>query len=121
MKIKLYADENFPKSVIEELRKLDHDVLTAFEAGQANQRIPDTQVLAYAIQQERAVITQNRNDFIRLHKATETHTGIIVCKEDHKHPLQLAQRIHIQLLTHAPLNNKLIRINKLLNYLNGGN
>lgn len=115
MKIKLYADENFPKSVIEELRKLGHDVLTAHEAGQANQRISDTQVLAYAVQQERAIITQNRHDFIRLHKtAIETHAGIIVCREDHKHPLQLAQRIHIQLLTHTPLNNKLIRINKLL-------
>ena len=66
MKIKLYADENFPKSVVEELRKLGYDILITHEAGQANQQIPDSQVLAYAIQQERAIITQNRNDFIKL-------------------------------------------------------
>jgi predicted nuclease of predicted toxin-antitoxin system len=66
MKIRLYADENFRQSVVEELRKLNHDVLTAHEAGQANQRIPDSQVLAYATQQQRAVITQNRYDFIKL-------------------------------------------------------
>jgi len=113
MKTRLYADENCPKSVIEELRKLGHDVLTAREAGQADQRIPDAQVLAYAIQQKRAVITQNRNDFIRLHKTVETHTGIIVCREDQKHPLQLAQRINVQLLAQTPLTNKLIRVNKL--------
>ncbi len=113
MKIKLYADENFPKSVVKELKKLDYDVLTAHEAGQANQQISDIQVIAYAIRQERAVLTQNRNDFIRLHKTVEKHTGIIVCREVHKHPLQLAQRIHLQLLAQVPLNNKLIRVNKL--------
>jgi predicted nuclease of predicted toxin-antitoxin system len=113
MKNRLYADENFPKSVVEELKKLGHDVLTAREASQDNQRISDTQVLAYAIQQKRAVITQNRQDFIQLHKTVQIHTGIIVCREDHKHPVQLAQRIHAQLLAHAPLDNKLIRVNKL--------
>ena len=113
MKIKLYADENFPKSVVEELRKLGYDVLTAREAGQADQRIPDIEVLAYAIQQQRAIITQNHHDFIKLHKTIETHTGIIVCREDQKKPLQLTQRIHVKLLTHTSLNNKLIRVNKL--------
>jgi hypothetical protein len=33
----LYADENFPLEVVEALRRLGHDVLTALEAGQANQ------------------------------------------------------------------------------------
>ncbi len=113
MKTRLYADENFPQSVVEELRKLGHDVLTAREAGQANQRIPDTQVLAYATQQKRVVITQNRCDFIRLHKIVKKHAGIIVCREDRKYPLQLVQRIHAQLLTQMPLDNKLIRVNKL--------
>ena len=31
----LYADENFPLRVIEELRRLGHDVLTAFEIAEA--------------------------------------------------------------------------------------
>lgn len=40
------SNENFPKRVVEELRRLGHDVLTSYEAGQANQKIPDDQVLA---------------------------------------------------------------------------
>jgi len=38
----LYADENFPLRVVEELRRLGHDVLTAFEDGKANQSITDS-------------------------------------------------------------------------------
>jgi len=45
---RLYADENFPLPVVECLRLLGHDVLTAFEAGQAEQGIPDPLVLAFA-------------------------------------------------------------------------
>jgi uncharacterized protein DUF5615 len=29
----LYADENFPLRVVEELRRLGHDVITTFEDG----------------------------------------------------------------------------------------
>jgi hypothetical protein len=48
---RLYSDENIPLQTVEELRRLKHDVLTAQEAGKANQRISDDQVLATAIQQ----------------------------------------------------------------------
>ncbi|EDN69097.1 conserved hypothetical protein [Beggiatoa sp. PS] len=113
MTIKLYADENVPKSIIIALRELGHNILTAQEAGKANQRIPDPEVLAYATQLHRAVITLNRHDFANLHKVVKTHAGIIVCREDHKHPYQLAQRIHAQLLTYTSLDNQLIRVNKL--------
>ena len=43
---KLYANENFPLPVVEELRRLGHDVLTIQEAGEAGQSVPDEQVLA---------------------------------------------------------------------------
>ncbi len=33
----LYADENSPLPVVEELRRLGHDVLTMYEDGKANQ------------------------------------------------------------------------------------
>jgi hypothetical protein len=45
---------------VELLRNLGHDVLTVQEAGNANQRIPDEQVLAFAVSQERAILTINR-------------------------------------------------------------
>jgi len=38
---RLYANENFPLPVVEELRRLGHDVLTMREAGQASESMPD--------------------------------------------------------------------------------
>ena len=32
---RLYANENFPLPVVEELRRLGHEVLTTYEAGDA--------------------------------------------------------------------------------------
>jgi hypothetical protein len=36
-----YSNENFPLPVVDELRKLGHDVWTIQEAGKANQAMPD--------------------------------------------------------------------------------
>jgi predicted nuclease of predicted toxin-antitoxin system len=107
----LYSEENMPFATVEKLRHLGHDVLTAEEAGQANQKIPDEQVLAYAIQIKRAVITHNRWDFIRLHTKAPIHYGIVVCTKDGDF-LALAQRIHDAVIANEPLANKLIRVNK---------
>jgi hypothetical protein len=38
---RLYADEDFPLPVVEELRRLGHDVRTVQEAGRAGQRLGD--------------------------------------------------------------------------------
>ena len=58
----LYSNENFPKRVVDELRRLGHDELTSYEAGRANQKIPDDQVLQFAISQNRSVLTLNSID-----------------------------------------------------------
>jgi hypothetical protein len=91
---RLYADENFPLQVVEGLRRLSHDVLTVLEAGQANQRIEDRDVLAFAAAAGRAVVTINRRDFMRLHRQQPAHHGIVVCTEDTDTEGQ-AQRIHV--------------------------
>jgi predicted nuclease of predicted toxin-antitoxin system len=107
----LYSNENFPKRVVEELRRLGHDVLTSYEAGRANQKIPDDQVLEYAISQNRAVLTLNRVDFIRLHQqAPGAHAGIIVCTRDDANPQAFAERIHAALSIHSDPAGQLIRI-----------
>ena len=55
---RLYADENVPLPVIEELRRLGHDVLVVFEDGKANQRYPDQSVLQDGVAHDgRAVMT----------------------------------------------------------------
>ncbi len=79
---RLYADENFSFPVVERLRLLGHDVHTVQEAGQANQRTPDHEILAFAVAGGRAVITFNRGDFKRLHRLSPRHSGIIVCTRD---------------------------------------
>jgi hypothetical protein len=38
---RLYSNENFPLPVVQELRKLGHDVLTVQELDNADQVIPD--------------------------------------------------------------------------------
>ena len=60
----LYADEQYPYPVVKCLRELGHDFLTVREAGKADRRVPDDEVLAFATSLERAVVTQNRRDFI---------------------------------------------------------
>lgn len=59
-----YANENFPIGVVELLREKGHDVLTSQEAGNANQRIPDEDVLEYAAKVGRILLTLNRRGFI---------------------------------------------------------
>jgi predicted nuclease of predicted toxin-antitoxin system len=108
---RLYADEGFPFQVSRLLRELGHDVLTVQEAGQGNQRIPDEAVLAFAISQNRAVLTVNRADFIRLHKQDSGHAGIIVCTEDVDRQ-RLVQRIHAAIVVTETLAMQLIRVNR---------
>ena len=107
----LYSNENFPKRVVEELRRLGHDVITSYEAGRANQKIPDEQVLAYATEQNRGVLTLNRFDFIRLHQETQgAHAGIIVCTRDDADPQALAVRIHSTLAATGNTAGQLLRV-----------
>ena len=107
----LYSNENFPKRVVEELRHLGHDVLTSYEAGRANQKIPDDEVLAFATQELRAVLTLNRYDFVCLHQQTQgTHSGIIVCTRDDANPKGFAERIHAAITRVGSPTGQLIRI-----------
>ncbi len=48
---RFYANENFDYAIVDDLRNLGHEVLTAQQAGQAGQKIPNADVLAFAISQ----------------------------------------------------------------------
>jgi Domain of unknown function (DUF5615) len=78
----LYADEDFPQPVVEQLRALGHDVLTAQDDGRAGQGISDPDVLAHATALVRAVLTHNRDDFRKLHAANPNHAGIVTATRD---------------------------------------
>jgi predicted lactoylglutathione lyase len=112
--VRLYADENFELPVIKKLREKGYDILTALEAGNANQGIPDEDVLAFAIREHRAVITLNYNNFKNLHKRDNNHHGIVICvstrrKEDRD---DLVDRIDFILKDKESLDNELIRVNR---------
>ncbi|NER50874.1 MAG: hypothetical protein F6J92_30230 [Symploca sp. SIO1A3] len=107
----LYADEQFSMKATQRLRTLNHDVLTVQETGNANQGIPDDEVLAFATHHNRAVLTLNRRDFIRLHNQNSTHAGIIVVKDD-LNKIQLAERIDKAIQAEDSLMGKLVRVNK---------
>ncbi|BAZ50586.1 hypothetical protein NIES4103_32030 [Nostoc sp. NIES-4103] len=109
---KFYANENFPLDLVQELRQLGYDVLTSYEAGQANQSISDAEVLNFAHKQERVVITLNREDFISLHKQGQKHSGIIICKEDRDYKRQSEIIYEFLIQNTQPLTGKLIRIKK---------
>jgi uncharacterized protein with PIN domain len=79
---RLLADEDFRREIVEVLRSLGHDVVTLQEVGYGNQRLPDTDVLAFALAEERVVLTHNRKDYKRLHKSGVIHAGIIAAPQD---------------------------------------
>jgi predicted nuclease of predicted toxin-antitoxin system len=108
----LYADEQFPRVVVELLRALGHDVLTVQEASNANLGIPDEDVLAFAVTKERAVLTLNRIDFIRLHASQPNHGGIIVCKDDQQDRQRMATRISEAISNVETLRGMLVRVNR---------
>lgn len=107
--MRFYADENFPKGVVDEMRRLGHDVLTTFEDGRANQRIPDEDVLRRATQLKRTVLTINRRDFRLLHQSLIVHAGIVICTQDPNFIGQ-AERIHTACHSLDLVEDQLIRI-----------
>lgn len=111
MRLKFYSNENFHLGAVEQLRSLGYDVLTSLEAGRANQRIPDEQVLEFARQESRAVLTFNRLHFVRLHKQSAIHHGILVCSEDPNFEA-LALRIHLAVQSLSSMEGQLVRINR---------
>ncbi len=78
----LYTNENFPFPVVQELRRLGHDVVTSLDAGNAGRAVPDAEVLAFATAQGRLLLTLNRKHFVKLHQGGIAHTGIIACTFD---------------------------------------
>jgi len=107
----MYSNENFPLPVVEELRRLGHDVLTIQETGKAGQAERDEVVLEYAVVDDRALLTLNRKHFVRLHGERPQHFGIVVCTVDADFAGQAA-RIHAAVNAAGDLRGQLIRVNR---------
>ena len=109
--LRLYANENFPLPVVLALRALGYDVLTSQDAGKAGQAIPDAAVLLFANTQGRALLTINRKHFLKLHRASVAHAGLILCTLDLDFTGQAA-RIATALAGLQTLNGQIIRVNR---------
>ncbi len=104
----LYADEDFSFPVVEGLRILSHDVLTAQEDGRKG--ASDREILARAHSLGRGVLTFNRRHFERMHRQGEAHSGILSAKHDDDF-LRLAARIHAKLAGLSP-GRWCVRVNR---------
>ncbi|SRR5260370_11226668 len=104
----LYADEDFFFPVVEHLRKLGHDVVTAQEDGR--RAAPDPDILARAHALRRVVLTHNRRHFARLHRQGADHSGIVSATQDQDYPA-LAVRIDAT-LQGLPAGRWHLRVNR---------
>jgi hypothetical protein len=109
--MRLYANENFPLPAVQELRRLGHDVLTSADAGLAGQAVPDDQVLKFARDQERIILTLNRKHFLRLASEHPDHPGMILCTADRDFQGQ-AGRVHAALQGRDVLAGVVVRVNR---------
>jgi predicted nuclease of predicted toxin-antitoxin system len=110
--IRFYSNENLAINLVEAIRSLGYDVLTSYEAQQANQGIPDDEVLRYATINNRCVLTFNRGDFLVLHRNQINHCGIIACREERDYSVQV-QVLHEFLESgNQDLKNRLLRLQK---------
>jgi hypothetical protein len=103
-----YADEHVPFPLVDALRLLGHDVLTARDDGRANQGIGDPDVLDRAAALGRAVLTNNRRHFHRLHKRRPNHAGIVTYTNDDIQ--RLADRIDAAVAPLPTLAGRLVRV-----------
>jgi hypothetical protein len=108
---RLYSNENFPLPVVDELRRLGHDVLTIQETGKAGQAMSDEEVLAFANEKQRILLTLNRRHFIRLHNKRQPHAGILACTFDPDF-IAFARRIERAIQEEGNLSQKVVRINR---------
>lgn len=80
--LRLYFDEDVASGVVENLRQRGFDVLSARDADRLH--LDDDAQLAFAISEQRALVTHNRCDFELWHtryiSEGREHYGIIIAK-----------------------------------------
>jgi len=100
MKIKLFIDEDVHNELGAALRKIGFDAITAYEA--LRKGCTDLEQLEYAISQQRAVMTFNVEEWVKMiakyFELGLTHYGIVVSKQ----------------LTFSPTFHRLVNLMNLL-------
>jgi predicted nuclease of predicted toxin-antitoxin system len=77
---RILGDENVSYTVLNRLRSLGHDIVSAREEGLSS--LSDDQVYAHALVTGLCILTHDRVDYKRLHfRRTCPHFGIIICSQ----------------------------------------
>ena len=78
--MRLLLDEHLSSVIADQLKARGHEVVTVVEAGLAG--TTDERVLAWAVREQRAVVTNNIRDFRLLHadslRTNSPHCGIVL-------------------------------------------
>ena len=115
--LKLYLNENLSWRIAKALREYGYDVVSSEEC-QMNQTDDRTQFL-FAVEQERAIITNNFRDFVELHeeciKEGKTHYGLVFTTKCET-PLMIRRlRTLLEKISREDLINRpLAKVSKLL-------
>jgi predicted nuclease of predicted toxin-antitoxin system len=82
--VKLLLDAHYSPAIAEQFRARSHDVVAAGERDELR-AMPDDQLLAAAITEQRALVTNNVADFVPLiQRAAETgtrHFGLVLTRD----------------------------------------
>lgn len=79
--LRYFFDEHVKEPIADQLKRRGIDVLTAKDAGRANQEIPDDEQLAFAVSQGRVLVTADR-DFTTLAYTCTPHEGVILLQRE---------------------------------------
>lgn len=79
--MRLLLDEHYSPAIAHQLRKRGHDVVSASETDELK-NLEDSDLLAWAIGQRRAVVSENASDFVPLHAdyliRGKRHYGVVL-------------------------------------------
>ena len=116
MSLRLLIDEDSQaQPLVNLLRKVGHDIVTVNEASLMSH--PDSDILDYARQSNRIVLTRNCRDFEALHQVNSNHPGIFVIYRDAIVTKRMSRKDIVQAITNIetaqfPLANQFIILNE---------
>ena len=116
MSLRLLLDEDSQaKYLLNLLRSAGHDVITVNEAGLEGQ--VDSEVLNYAIQERRSLLTRNCNDFQELHEINPNHPGILAVYQDADPAKNMSYQAIVQAIANleiasAAIENQFVALNQ---------
>lgn len=79
MRTKLLLDEQLSPFAAVQLQQLGHDVIHVRDRGLTG--APDSEVFRFAFSEDRALVTINVRDFVRLARRVELHPGMVLIAE----------------------------------------